>query len=110
MGIFSDMAETIIDMDDAIETIYYTPKGGSESAIEAHVFRSEREVARGVPQGARMSSNEIMVYIQASDVADVNIKSDIVRLKRNLGDSGTISLKVQKIAKQDAGSFTLVVA
>lgn len=104
------MAETIIDMDDAIETIYYTPKGGSESAIDAHVFRNEAEVARGIPQGARTSNHQVEIYIQKSDVADVNINTDIVRILRNRGDSSTIKTTVRKISKQDAGSFTLVVA
>lgn len=110
MGIFSDIAEQIIDMDDAVETVWYTPKGSTEVQISAHVFRGETEVARGIPQGARVSNNQIMVYIQAADVADVNINTDVVRLKRNRGDSGTVKFVVRKIDKQDAGSFTLAVA
>lgn len=106
MGIFSDMADHILhDMDDAVETIIYTPKGGTATNITAHVFRDPPadDVTRGISLG-----DMIRIYIAKADIPDVNINSDIVELKRNTGDTTNIKLRVRAIDDQDAGSFYLV--
>ncbi len=108
MGIFADMSERIIDdMDDAVETVYYTSSGGVELTISAHVFRGAPSDAPQ-PQAQPTINNQISIYISNEDVATVTLHADKVRVARNRGDATLISMAVRKIEDQDAGSWTLI--
>lgn len=107
VAIFEDMHDTIIsEMDDSVETVTYTPKGGTATSISAILFRAPPVLEEGRRQVSPKSTN-IRVYFRKSDVADVNINSDTIAFKRHIGDSSTETFKVRGIVKQDVGSFTV---
>jgi len=106
MGIFSDIAEQILDMDDAVETVYYTPKGGSETALSSHVFR-DKPKDRNMKRDAMAKRYVIELYFAKSSIPDVNVNSDSVRVKIDSGDTVYRTMVVREVIKQDAGSYTV---
>ncbi len=100
------MKEQIIDMDDAIETIYYTPKGGSELTLSGHVFRKET-MDRNMPHNALNKKPDLSIWIQNDSVPDVTKNADKVRILRNRGDSTYQTKTVRDILSQDAGCWVL---
>lgn len=111
--------DLMADMDTAFlscgleEAVFYTPKGGTATAINAIVFRGkENRIALNIKQSGNDMARkfDVEIYVSRTDVPVVKENADTVELYKLMGDAMSTKMNVVGIVRMDEGAFRLGLA
>lgn len=112
MSIIDRLGKALINtLGDMVETIYYTPSGGTELELSAQVFR-DKDNQENIRGGTRNVAG-IRIFIRKDatyGVESVIVNEDVVKVKLDQHDTEYATRRVRKILNQDTGGFVLAIA
>jgi hypothetical protein len=105
VAIVDGMADLLMGMGDMVETVKYTPSGGSEAEIDAHVFRNG--IVALEERGSSRARPQIIIYVSKTDVPVAIPREDVVKIKRNMADPVYGTYCIAEIIDEDVSSYKL---